>query len=711
MNERIQRYLKYTQENNLMPPSIPIEFDEWDENYSEPVRNAKRLTEMMLNQPVFLQEDCELAGLTNFRDWSNPVPQDLFPRAGHTAYGRAGGRFYRKPVENLCSFEWQHSSPNLPKALRLGLRGYRKEINESRIKHVGQTEHLNFLEGLELFIHGLEQRVEQYRAYCVEESVRTADPARSRTLRKMASRLERVPSNPAETFDEAVQAVYIFWHCLSDSLGRLDQYLYPYYKRDMENGTLDREHAKELLQELFLMINRTTRLESPNDPKGAECHFVVGGYTIDHEDGFNALSELIVESMMEMPVIRPQITLRWNRKTPFSVLKMMMDHERKDVYKRIAFVNDEPRIKSLLEIAGLPWETAYDYIMCGCNEPAFQGGIDLSGNKMNVLRTITDVFEKRKIEVLECQNFDEFYALFEKVLRQNFETAFSYTNKFNDLRSGDCNIMSSLVLDGCIERAQSATRGGAYLVRTGFSLIGTTSLIDSLCIIRQFIFDEKRVTMAEMADALANDWQGFEDLHQQILRDGKFFGNNDEMTNAMAQRFNRSVYDIAYGRLNAYGTQFMFGNLTGYHPYFRYFGSATGATPDGRVAGSDMSFGGGQSYGKDKDGVTSHLLAVAQADPTGIMCGPAIMNLTMERETIENEESFDKFVHLVETYFQAGGLHLQLNYISREELLKAKENPRDYKTLRVRVSGYSGYFTQLSPETQDTVIDRTSHRI
>jgi len=707
MNPRIERLVNFVQ-NNDFPNGEPVELDPFDENLAEPVMIAKRLTDYMLAQKVFLHEDAELIGILNFS--RAPVPADIFPRSGHANFGRICGQYYLKPQENLATFEWQHSNADLGKVLRLGLYGYIGEINGSRLKHAGEKEHLDFLTGLETFIHGMQRKMEQYRAFCVAGSERATDPARKKTLRRIAANVERVPMYPARTFEEAVQCIYICWHCLSDSIGRPDQYLLPFYRHDIEAGILTREHAKELLQELFITIHRHTQITSGNNDKGGESHFVVGGYTIDHEDGFNELSELILEAMMDMPLIRPQVSLRWTKKTPFRVLKLMMDHERKDKNKRIAFANDEPRIRSMMEILGLPWETACDYIVVGCNEPAFQGGISLGGTTVNILRCMTKVFSDRKVEVLECGTFDEFYALWEKCLFYDLDMIISYENRFNVLRSADCNIMSSLFLHGCIERAQSATRGGAVLARSGFNFMGGTNLIDSLCIIRQFVFDEKRITMAQLAEALEKDWNGHEDLRQQILRDGKFFGNNDDFSNGMARRLNQSLYDFAKGRREHFGNQIMFGNLTGYHPHFAFFGAKTGATPDGRIAGAPLTFGSGQESGKDREGATSHLLSVAQWDPTGIMCGNTIMNLTMEREVVENEAGFDKFVHLVETYFKMGGLHLQLNYVSREELLDAKKNPDKYKSLRVRVSGFSAYFVGLREEIQDNVIARTVNR-
>jgi formate C-acetyltransferase len=279
------------------------------------------------------------------------------------------------------------------------------------------------------------------------------------------------------------------------------------------------------------------------------------------------------------------------------------------------------------------------------------------------------------------------------------------------LRSRDCNVLSSLLLDGCIERAESATRGGASLARTCISLMGGTNTIDSLCIIRQFIFEEQRCTMRQLVEALDADWQGHESLRAEILRDGRFYGNNDDFSNQMARKFHTSLYNFAADRTDIWGFPLSFGNLTGYNPHFASFGALTQATPDGRVAGAALLFGSGQSDGKDHDGITSHLLAVAHMDPTGIMCGNTIMNLSVDEPTVRNDASFEKLVTLIETYFREGGLHVQLNHVAKEDLIAAKQNPHAYKSLRVRVSGFSAYFTGLREQIQDNVIARTVEKV
>ena len=707
MNSRIERFAALAKKEDLNPEPVCIELDEFDDKLAEPLAVAKRLCDFICAQRIKLYEENELIGMMRMNGC--PVPADIFTRTGHVKCQEALRRYYNHPQENLCTMEWQHSNADFGKLIRLGLNGYLREINAARRNFLGKPYNLAYLAALEMVIGGIGRRAAQMRDFCIQKAEETEDASRKATLLRMARNCSRVPMNPAQSFEEAIQCLYFCFAFLPDSIGRPDQYLYPLYKRGISDGTLTREHAKELIQELFIRIHGHTFHTPWADDKGAESHFVIGGYTKEHEDGFNELSDLILESMMELPLERPQVSLRWTKKTPREVLRKMLDCERRDRYKRIAFVNDEPRIASLMKINGLPFETACEYIMVGCNEPAYQGGISLGGNTCNIVRSLLNTLEKRRIEVLGCTTFDEFYKLYEEELFHDLELMLEYSNRFNSLRSRDCNVLSSLFLHGCIERAESATRGGASLARGGgVNMMGGTNVIDSLAVIRQFVFEEKRIGMEQLLDALKTDWKGAEDLRREILRDGRFFGNHDEFSDSIARRFYESIYKFAEGRTDMFGTPLTYGNLTGYNTHFAAFGALTGATPDGRVAGSPLTFGSGQAFGKENDGATSHLLSVAQMDTTGIMCGNTIMNLTVDESTVSNDESFEKLVLLVETFFKAGGLHIQLNHVSREDLIAAKAKPEEYKSLRVRVSGFSATFITLSEEMQNNVIDRTT---
>ena len=703
MNERIGRLVKAARSGEVFPPCVSVEYDEFDLKLADPLRIAKRLTEYMAAQPCYFTEDNELLGMIHF---DGTVEADLFPRTGHCFFHETRKQYYFIPQENLCTFEWQHSNADFGKIIRVGLVGLRKEIIESRKQYLNDLPRLNFLAGLEAMIRGIIRRAQQYAAECRRQAFACQDTTRKATLLRMASNCEWVPEHPARTFEEAVQCLYFCFIFQPDSIGRPDQYLYPLYQQGIADGTLTKEHAKELLQELYVMIHGWTRFTSSNSDRGAESHFVIGGYTIDHHCAWNDLSELILDSLMEVDLIRPQVSLRWNRLTPRSVLRKLMDCERKDKNKRIAFVNDEPRIDAMLK-NGIPWEIAYDYIMVGCNEPAFQGGISLGGNTTNIVRSLVNTLNDRRAEVLACQDFDSFYAIYEQELFRDLETILSYSNRFNMLRSRDCNVLTSLFMDGCIERATSVTQGGAVRAKWCANFMGSTNLIDSLCIIRQFVYEEKICTMEELLAALDADWKGHETLRSQILKHGKFFGNNDDFSNGLAHRFYASCYNFANGRTDFFGHYLCFGNLTGYRTHFAQYGALTQATPDGRVAGSALLFGSGQSEGKDRDGMTSLLLSVAHMDPTGVMCGNTIMNLSIDESTVRDDESFEKLVSLIEIYFKEGGLHVQLNHVSAEDMIEAKKEPDKYKSLRVRVSGFSATFVKLEEAIQDNVIART----
>jgi formate C-acetyltransferase len=326
---------------------------------------------------------------------------------------------------------------------------------------------------------------------------------------------------------------------------------------------------------------------------------------------------------------------------------------------------------------------------------------------MNAARCMERVFTVRRADALACATWDNFAALFAEELRHDLEEADALSKEFNVIRSRDCNVLSALFMAGCIERAKSPTRGGASRLVPVIDLLGTPNVIDSLCIVRQFVFDEMRCTMAELADALAADWKGHENLLADIRRYGKRYGANDPFTNGMARFYHTAVARFAEGRRDWFGMPLTFGNHTGYNDNAAKFGAITGATPDGRHKGDFLSFGGGPSAEHGPDTSTSVLLAAAQMDPEGAMCGTSILNISVPPSVVTDDGDFEKLVVMVETYFRMGGLHLQLNHVSRETLIDAQKHPEKYPNLRVRVSGFSGYFVRFKKTIQDEIIART----
>jgi formate C-acetyltransferase len=240
--------------------------------------------------------------------------------------------------------------------------------------------------------------------------------------------------------------------------------------------------------------------------------------------------------------------------------------------------------------------------------------------------------------------------------------------------------------------------------------IGITNVIDSLAVVKQFVFDEKRFTMKDLISAVCNDWQGYENMRTLVVKQGKFFGNDDESSNFVAEKLFTSLYEFMKDKTNIFGYHFLIGDLIGYHPHHKHFGEITKATPDGRYSGDPLKFGRGQSGGYDREGLSALLLSIAKHDRYGIGCGSTVTNISLEKELITDERYFDKTVDLLLAYFKSGGVHFQLNYVSREDLIEAKKTPERHGNLRVRVSGFSEYFVKLNEALQDDIINRTQQK-
>jgi formate C-acetyltransferase len=386
-----------------------------------------------------------------------------------------------------------------------------------------------------------------------------------------------------------------------------------------------------------------------------------------------------------------------------------MDMERKDPHKRIAFQNDEKRIKCYTEICGFPFEKAVGYTTVGCNEPAFLGAITGSNSKINFLRATETLFHKKAEQIVATKTFEEFYQIFLKELFSDLEIAYAYDDKYNSIRAKDINYLSSIFFQGCIEKAKSLTQGAGDIVIASPMCMGITNVIDSLIVVKQFVFDEKILTMQELISALQSNWQGYEDVRKLILKKGDFFGNDTERSNYVAQKLYQSLYEYLKAKKNIFGYQWLIGDLLGYNEHHKWFGEKMGATPDGRMAGEYLKFGLGQNGGKDRNGLTALLNSIAKLDPNGIGCGSTVTNVTIDEQLIKNDENFEKTVDMFETYFKNGGVHFQLTYVSKEDLISAKKTPDEYKHLRVRVTGFSDYFVRLQDSIQDDVIARTEH--
>ena len=705
MTERIAKLTELTLKGEMYAQPNETHFDREDAFLSREQMESKRLCEFILNQEPIITPYSKMTGFFNC---DGSVVGDAFRRMGHKYFTELRQDFYVKSIDNLSTFEWQHATADYQKVLSKGLSGIIEEIEESLKTH-GKTEEIEFLTALKRVAQALIAWAHKCSERALEFSKTVKSIEYKQNLEKLSMALKKVPENAPKTFYEAVLTIYVCFSADPDSVGTLDRYLYPFYQQDMKNGTLSREKAKEYLQELFLMLQAATRVSNRNFTRGGESHFCVGGYLPNGEDGFNDLSKLILESLTELPTWIPQVTFRWTAKTPRETLRFVMDMERKDPHKRIAFQNDEKRIKCYTEICGFPFEKAVGYTTVGCNEPAFLGAITGGSSKINFLRSTETLFHKKAEQIVATKTFEEFYQIFLKELFSDLEIAYAYDDKYNSIRAKDINYLSSIFFQGCIEKAKSLTQGAGDIVIASPMCMGITNVIDSLIVVKQFVFDEKILTMQELISALQSNWQGYEDVRTLILKKGDFFGNDTVRSNEVAQRLYADLYKYLKGKKNLFGYQWLIGDLTGYNEHYKWFGEKMQATPDGRKAGEQLKFGLGQSQGRDRNGLTALLNSIAKVDPSGIACGATVTNVTIDEQLIKNDENFEKTVDMFEAYFKNGGVHFQLTYVSKEDLISAKKTPEEYKHLRVRVSGFSDYFVKLNNAIQDDIIDRTEH--
>ena len=705
MEKRIQTLLELSNVQDIYPAPVATAYDRIIECEPDPVVDALKFAAYMQNQTVVTEPQLRLPGMFRF---NGSFRGDLFQRPGYPRWREIAALFYLKPYKNFVTFEWEHSVLDYKLILENGLDGLLKKIEKSEETHAGDKERLDYLRALKIVCNGMIAWCERL-ASGFEAAAKTApDAARRRELTDTAAACRRSPRFPAQSFREAITAVSICFHFNPDSIGLIDRYLYPYYTRDLQSGKITKAEAKSLLQEFFINIKANTPYFSGNAGKGGESHFALGGYGEDMNDCWNELSELILESLLELPMCCPQISLRHTKKTPFSVLYKLLDYERRDSYKRIAFVADEPRIEAFTKILGLPLSFAVNYTTVGCNETAFPGGVDFSGAHINIVRSVDTLLNERRKEFAACATYKEFFALFQSILKDTVNEALYYQNLFNAARSKDIDVISSLFMPGCIESAKSATQGGAKRLSANLNMNGLMCVIDSISIIKQLVYDEKRVSAQELCELLDNDW-GDGELRAYVLNRGKFFGNNDEHSESVAISVTNALCEIISPLSEIFGHKLLVGCFEGYNPHSAWFGAVTPATPDGRKRGEPFMIGVGQWHGRDKNGLTSLLLSVAHIDPSKILTGSLVFNVALDPSMVQNDEKFLKTAALFETFLNEGGVQFQVNHVSRETLLQAEKTPENYGSLRVRVSGFSAYYTKLFPELRNEILKRTEH--
>jgi len=588
------------------------------------------------------------------------------------------------------------------------------------------------LEAMSICCDAIIRFAERHAEKAREMSKHETNPQRKKELETIAEVCSNVPAHAPRNFWEAVQAYWFVHLCVITELntwdsfcpGHLDQHLFPFYKRELEEGTLTRDQAKELLQCLWVKFNNqpappkvgVTAEESATYTDFANIN--VGGLRPDGSDGVNELSYLILDVIDEMRLVQPSSNIQLSKKSPDRFLKRACEIIRKgwgqpSIFNTDLIVEELVRQGKAVEdarcggISGCIETGCFGkeaYILTGylnlpkILEVTLNNGIDSSSGK----RIGVDTGDPRGF-----RSFEEFFDAFKQQLRYLVETKIRGSNVIERIFAEQMPApFLSTLIDDCIKKGRDYNDGGPRYNTTYIMPVGIGTLTDSLSAIKRHVFDEKHLSMEQLLKALETNFEGHELIRQMLWNKTAKYGNDDDYADQLLRAVFNSLYDVISGRKNTKGGFYAVNYLsTTCHVYF---GSVVGATPDGRLAHEPVSEGVSPVQGADTHGPTAVIKSVAKMDQ--VRSGGTLLNQKFSPSLLEGELGLDNLAHLVRSYFKLDGHHIQMNVVTAETLRAAQATPEKYRDLIVRVAGYSDYFCDLGKNLQDEIIARTEHK-
>ncbi len=674
-----------------------------------------------------------------------------------------------------------HVNVQYDKVLKKGYRGIMAEAQAALDKlDVSDGDYVprsNFLFAVIESCEAVILYARRYAALARDMAKKESNPVRKAELEKISANCARVPEFPATSFHEACQSFWFVQMLLqvessghSISPGRFDQYMYPYYKKDLDAGKITVEQAQELLDCIWVKLNDINKVRDAGSADGFAGYgmfqnLIVGGQNTEGMDATNDLSYMCLEAAMHVPLPQPSISIRvWNG-SPQSLLVKAAALTRLGTGLP-AYYNDEVMIPSIMA-RGLTLEDARDYCIIGCVEPQKGGKTDgwHDAAFFNMCRPMELVFSNGvdkgvKIgpdtgDVTEMKTFEEVYNAYKTQQSYFIKLLVNANNAIDAAHANRCPLpFQSCMVDDCIARGKSLQEGGAIYNFTGPQGFGIANNTDGLLAIKQLVFDQKKVTMAEYKEAMdANFGYGLNgaaaervtnDIVRELasagveLTDGVIRTVYEEVTSGNAidaekkaryqeikrlidetcPKYGNDIYEadmFARDVANTYTKEVeKYKNYrggifqAGLYPVSANvpLGAQTGATPDGRLAFTPIADGIGPASGRDVKGPKATANSVAKIDQ-GIASNGTLLNQKFHPSALAGMSGLTKFVALIRSYFDQKGMHMQFNVVTRETLLDAQKNPEKYKTLVVRVAGYSALFTTLSRSLQDDIINRT----
>ena len=640
-----------------------------------------------------------------------------------------------------------HLAVHYQRILSDGLKGYEKRVREKKAsldltdpdsidKYVFYNAVLTVLEAVHTFAL-------RYSALAEELAQKESNVERKAELMEISRICAKVPYEPAGSFREAVQSVWFIQLILqiesnghSLSYGRFDQYMYPYYIKDIREGKITEAQALELLTCLWiktLTVNKVRSQAHTLSSAGSPMYqnVTIGGQTTEKKDAVNELSFTVLKSVAQTRLTQPNLTVRYHA----NINKQFLD-ECVEVMKlgfgMPALNNDEVIIPSFIAW-GVKEEDAYNYSAIGCVETAVPGkwgyrctgmsyinfprvllcamnnGVDLTSQKR---------FTKGYGYFTEMQSYGELLAAWDKTVREMTRYSVIVENAIDKASERDVpDVLCSALTDDCVGRGKTIKEGGAVYDFISGLQVGIANMANSLAAIKKLVYEEKKITREQLWNAILDDFQSPENqkIQEMLINEAPKYGNDDDY----ADKLIVEAYDSYIDEIRKYpNTRYQRGPIGG----IRYAGTSsisanvgqgmgTMATPDGRNAYEPLAEGCSPAHNTDKSGPTAVFKSVSKL-PTEKITGGVLLNQKMTPQMLSTEENKQKLELLIRTFFnRLHGYHVQYNIVSKETLIDAQKHPENHKDLIVRVAGYSAFFNVLSKKTQDDIIGRTEQSL
>lgn len=631
-----------------------------------------------------------------------------------------------------------HLVPDYPKALRIGWKGIQAEAQYALDDPDATREQRDLAHAIVICADAVRMLSDRYEAEASRLADAETDPSRRAELREIARICAKVPWLPPETFPEALQALWMTHALLmvaesypgpGVSPGRVDQYLYPYFKADLEAGRLTREQAKEWLECWWIKHNYVYDYQGwVGTNQGINSSFgqliTLGGMNADGSDASNDLTYLMLDIIDEINLLEPKPNIRIHAQTPDRLLKRiveMLSHAQGSPF----LINFDENAMAGLRWQGLPEERLWDYAPVGCLENTLAGD-DRSGTvdvNLNLAKAIElalndgrDLQTGKQIgprtgDPNEFLDFLPFLSAFESQLRFLVDWIIRVNNLADTGRARwePCAYLSALV-GGCLELGKDSNAGGAhhnYLTVQGVAL---ATAADSIAAIKKLVYETKQIAMSDLLDALKSNFEGKDAsrLRQMLITKAPKYGNDDPYADDIAREISHVWTEQAITHPSPTGKKYRGGYLS--WNYWIAYAPTTAATPDGRKRGQYLSNAVCPVNGADRKGPTSVIKSVGHLDLQTAPNG-ASHTLSFSPAMLRDPEQQQKLMALLRAYGKVGGTALQINVIDANMLREAQKHPDEYRNLLVRVTGYNAYFVGLGKEIQDEIIARESHRL